>query len=361
MDDISFVAKNEAEAHRVLRDLTEKLREDGLTLNSGKTKIFKRSDLKRHLLIVENALIDKLKKNVTAGMIDSSKKSLESLWAKLDKDRSPTYWEKVIGRVYALAGEIGDPFLVAHSYDLLILHPKLHQNIFTYFESIPYSSKLLDLIEKYLESGFDLYEEVRVRILECLIVLDLPKRDRARALSLAWKCFLNKLYQEQEYSRAAALLVIAAYGTKASYRKLKEIYESDEQRNLSQVIRRYLAAILLSSEKQFHDTVLERATYETGDLVKDLSLFAMHSKTRTAWDAKTMAAFRLNKKGFSVHRYIPIRKVLLLGILTHHPDAGMRKRLVDEALAELKGIGVTAPRKDCRTDELLFEMVATRR
>ena len=127
MDDISFAVKDEPEAHRVLRDMTEKLREDGLTLNSGKTKIFKRADLKKHLLIVENALIDKLKVNVAAGMISSSAESLKSLWERLDKDRLPTYWEKVIGRIFALAGEIGDPFLVSHSYELLISNPKLHQ------------------------------------------------------------------------------------------------------------------------------------------------------------------------------------------------------------------------------------------
>ena len=361
MDDISFAVKEESDAHRVLRDLTEKLREDGLTLNSGKTKILKLRDLKKHLLIVENALLDKLRENASVGMITSSARSLKSLWDKLDKDRSPTYWEKVVGRVFALAGQIGDSFLVPHSYNLLISNPKLHQTILTYFESLPYSVRLLDLIEKYLGSGFDLYEEVRVRIFECLITLNLPRKDRVRVLSLAWRCFLNKAYQDQEYSRASALLAIAAYGNRGSYKKLKEVFEGDEPRNLSQVIRRYLAAILLSGEKEFHEVVLDRATYETGDLVKDLSLFAMHSKTRSTWDAKTTAAFRPIKKGYSENRYVPIRKVLLLGILTHHPDAAMRRRLLDQSQADLVGVGVTAPRKDCRTDELLFKMIADRR
>ena len=81
-------------------------------------------------------------------------------------------------------------------------------------------------------------------------------------MSLAWKCFLNKAYKDQEYSRAAALLVIATYGNLGAYRKLKEIFQGDEPRNLSQVIRRYLAAILLSAEAVFQEAVLARATYE---------------------------------------------------------------------------------------------------
>ena len=74
-----------------------------------------------------------------------------------------------------------------------------------------------------------------------------------------------------------------------------------------------------------------------------------------------MAAFRPIKKGYSSKKYIPIRKVLLLGILTHHPEATMRQKLLDRSLAELKDIGITVPRMDCRTDELLFKMIAARR
>ena len=95
--------------------------------------------------------------------------------------------------------------------------------------------------------------------------------------------------------------------------------------------------------------------------MKDLSLFALHSKSRSTWDTKTMAAFRPIKKGYSNKKYIPIRKVLLLGILTHHPEATMRQKLLDRSLAELKDIGITVPRMDCRTDELLFKMIAARR
>ncbi len=361
MDDISFAVPQQQDAHRVLRDLTEKLREDGLTLNSGKTMILESRDLKKHLLIVENALLDKLKDNIAIGRIASSSRTLKSLWFRLKKDKSPAYWEKVVGRVYALAGELKDPFLISESLKLLITYPKLAKHIFTYFESIDYTHRMLELIEQYFRSGFDLYEEVRVRALESLIALRLPPKDRTRALSLAWRCFLNKTYQEQDYSRAVALLVIGTYGGSATYRKLQLIFQGDDPKNFSQVIRRYLVAILLSGEPSFHSAALARAPHETGDLVKDLMLFTMHAKTRSIWDAKTLAAFKLNKTGYSGDRYIPIRKVILLGILTHHPDAAMRHALLDQARRELASIGVLAPRPNCRLDELLFKFFASRR
>lgn len=47
-------------------------------------------------------------------------------------------------------------------------------------------------MEKYLNSGFDLYEDVRVKLLECLIALHLAPKDRLRALSIAWKCFCTR-------------------------------------------------------------------------------------------------------------------------------------------------------------------------
>ncbi len=260
-----------------------------------------------------------------------------------------------------MAGELKDPFLVSESYKLLIAYPKLAKTIFTYFESIEYTSSILHLIEKYFQSGFDLYEEVRVRALESLIALRLPKKDRTRALSIAWMCFLNKAYQEQDYSRAVALLVIGTYGTSSSYRKLQLIFQGNDPKNFSQVIRRYLAAILLSSESSFHNAVLARAPYETGDLVKDLILFTTHAKTRSAWDPKTLAAFKLNKTGYSDDKYIPIRKVILLGILTHHHDANMRHLLLDQAQRELASIGILAPRTNCRLDELLFKLFVSRR
>ena len=361
MDDLSFAVRRQPDAHRVLRDLTEKLREDGLTINSGKTLILERKELKKHLLIVENALLDKLRDNIADGRITSSTRTLKSLWDRLKKDSSPAYWDKVVARVYALAGELKDPFLVPASYKLLVAYPRLAKTIFTYFESIDYTSAILDIVEKYLRSGFDLYEEVRVRILESLIALHLPRKDRIRALSLAWKCFLNKAYKDQDYSRAAALLVIGTYGTSSAYKKLQNIFESEDPRNFSQIVRRYLVAILLNGDSTLHNAVLGRATHETGDLVKDLILFTMHAKTRASWDPKTLAAFRPNKTGYSEDRYIPIRKVILLGILTHHLDATMRHKLLDQVQKELASIGVVVPRKNCRIDELIFGLLVSRR
>lgn len=360
MDDFSIAVRSEAEAHKLNRDITEKLREDGLSLNTGKTRAFDRTALKTELLIVENALLDKLRANVRAGMLRSSVKSLKSLWRKLWKDDSALYHEKVLARILGLAGELNDPFLLPYCYESLKKYPKLHKAIFSYIESIPHTPRILDFIIKYLESGFDLYEEVRVQLLEALTCLDLTTKERTKVLGLAWKCFLNKKHLDQDYSRAAALLVIAAYGSRPAYKKLLKFFESSDPRNFSQVVRRYLVAILLSADSSFHNAVLNRAMNETGDLVKDLFLFSMHSKTRTAWDKKTIASFRLNHRGFSKTKFLPIRKILLLGILTHHPEPLMRARLLDEVKDELDGIGVTVPRRNMRTDELAFNLLATR-
>ena len=96
-------------------------------------------------------------------------------------------------------------------------------------------------------------------------------------------------------------------------------------------------------------------------LEKDLIVFTVHSKTRAIWDSKTLAAFRPNTLGYAAEKYIPIRKVILLGILTHHPTHHLRYRLLDQVQKDLSSIGVTTPRKNCRTDELLFDLMATRR
>lgn len=361
MDDMTMVVRSEPAAHALLRDITEHLREDGLSLNTAKTKILKRKELKKHLLLVENALLDRLKVNITAGRPLSSARSLKSLWAKLERDSSPTYWDKVVARVFNLSGQLRDPFLLPSCYELLVKYPRLHQCVFTYLESIPYEPEIMKLIERYVQSGFDLYEEVRVRLLEALINLDLPNKDRTKSLNIAWKYFLGRQCQDQEYSRAAALLVICAYGRKGAYKRLQKIYEGAEPKNFSQVIRRYLAGILLSGDKQFHDAVLDRATYETGDLAKDLIVFAMHSIARAQWDPKTKAAFKPVKRGYSDTKYIAIRKTILLGILTHHPNKDMRNVLLDIVEKELREVGVTKPRANCRTDELLFELLHSRR
>lgn len=64
-------------------------------------------------------------------------------------------------------------------------------------------------------------------------------------------------------------------------------------------------------------------------------MFIMHSKTRAVWDPKTLAAFRANTLGYTDEKYIPIRKVILLGILTHHPMDPLRHRLLDQVQKEL--------------------------
>jgi hypothetical protein len=90
-------------------------------------------------------------------------------------------------------------------------------------------------------------------------------------------------------------------------------------------------------------------------------LFAIHNKTRPSWDSKTIASFVFVKRGFSTEKYLPIRKSILLGILTHHPDPSLRNRLLDEVEGGFHALGITAPRPNCRTDEFAFQLLKNRR
>lgn len=358
MDDISFSCNSREEAYKHIGVISEMLREDGLSLNSGKTTVYNLRQVRTNMLVEENALIDKLYVNVEAGYIKSSKRALHSLWRKLKKDQNAQYWDQVVKRVFTLAGILKDPFLLSDSENFLLDYPKLHNNIFKYYESLDYKPIILNIIERYFGSGYDLYEEVRVRALECLTILEIPIKQRGRALDIGWKAYEDKVYKNDVYARANALLVIACYGNKNSLNKISRLYQSHKPEYYTAVIRRFMVAILLGSKYgQFHNLVLKSALSENNDLVKDIILFFSSMKIRTHWDEKTKSAFKLKKVGYSGRRVIDMRKILLLGMLTNHPSHSLRKSLLEAVKNEFNIEGIVGPRADSRLDELLFDIV----
>lgn len=360
MDDITFCVHSEPEGHGLINEVSERLREDGLTLNAAKTFVMRAEDVEKNLLVQENALIDALAEKAKKGQVKSATKSLRSLWKQLSKHRDPVYWEKVVARLLGLAGALNAGFMLDQCPDLLRRYPKLHDAVFRYCESLDYDSRIVELVRQYLESGYALYEEVRVRALECLTVLALPPKDRSTALTLARKVLEGGKTRREVYSRSTAVLVIALYGNAQSHKRLLRLYESGDIAYSSQILRRHMAAALLAGKEEWHQRVLSLSMTETGDLVKDLLFFVLHSKHRNSWDKKTVASFAVNKVGMRDWKCIGIRKLVLLGMLTHHPVAKMRGALLSAVRSNLKTIGVTAPRPNVRVDALAFHLLATR-
>jgi hypothetical protein len=360
MDDIMFCVDREEDAQATLKHLSEKLREDGLALNAGKTLILTRAQFAKHLYVQQNAYLDDLRDELVSKDEAKALDGLRDFWRLFAAERSPPYWEKVAARVLTLSATLNSGFLVDECLELLRTKPGIHDHICRYFESLPYETGILRIIETYVLSGYDLYEEVRVRLLECLTRLAIFREDRPRALKIAWKVLESKTGREQDYARASAILVVAMYGNHSSYDKLRKIYLSSDPDYASQIVRRYLAAVLLGAKPRYRKAVIANAMNETGDLVKDLLLFALYSERRTEWDPRTLAAFEPNQVGAGKLKDIGIRKVVLLGILSHHPTDKMRDALLARVSKNLEILGITAPRPDRRTDEVLFRLMRSR-
>jgi len=156
MDDIDAGADSIAGAKRNIKKIDLTLQTRNLRLNSGKTLILSHSEAIQHFKVVENRMLNIIKKLVNDGDKLATKKMTSKLYGKwLKKGNFNTgNGEKILKRIIGLAIGLDLKLDQDSILDIIKLRPNLRGNALNYLSHVGFSAKAINFMFELLKSEY---------------------------------------------------------------------------------------------------------------------------------------------------------------------------------------------------------------
>ena len=135
-----FIATPPSDVDHVLHVLCAALADEGLRLNSSKTKVLDSlADYERQTMTHEHRLITSLRMASSRSPLSASQQRAFDAFAESDRQETPEQ-ARLWKRAYALAGRLGSVALVPRSIEDLELYPAATEQIASYLRSLDWPS-----------------------------------------------------------------------------------------------------------------------------------------------------------------------------------------------------------------------------
>ena len=247
MDDQSIGAQSETEARHIVNQLTRSLSSQRLTLNAGKTKFLSTSMVVSHFLLDENEQLsnweEKHKPRLPEGLREA-REEFETMCGSIlgGQNVGQGNWDKVLKRMYGIAGRVGSDVLDYRMYDDLVDYPHLADRIFLTLAARNEAEKLISLFDRYVCSGESLFEDSEAAFFESSLRLSpaIEMEEVLRKLAHAFVLGQRPYRLQSAYGKASAVLCLYWFDT--SPEELLSLFEPDRARSLPAVVARAWAA-----------------------------------------------------------------------------------------------------------------------
>jgi hypothetical protein len=248
MDDYDVGVKSFQDAKRALSLITQSLRKYYLMPNAAKTRILRGSQLDSIFHFRENTWLSRRENRTKiAGMrgknLPQVRTQLRRRFAEWIRTRPQGNWTQVLKRYYTLFGYVTDPGLIGRSRRDLREHPEVADHILRYYRAIGYRKRILDTIERYLDSADNIYEDIEIKLLEFLAEWPVPNRPvlKTRIANRALVRFrTSALDPSTDAARAVCVMLLAKYGTQIVQRRVHQELLIGRESNV--LARKYLVA-----------------------------------------------------------------------------------------------------------------------
>lgn len=248
MDDHIIGVSSRAEALRILSLLGDSLAHLHLTPNSGKTAVLSLKEARRHYHLDINSKLDaievlpaKTKRNRT-----ELTSSIRRLWKGTKKHEGAGEWEKILKRVYRLAGLGRSRFFRRRAMRDLLAHPELTSRIADYMRCTGTAHEYYVFAQSVWGHPEQPYPDVNFKVMEGLLRLEpspseISKIRRISSMLLAGRL---KIVGAEECSALAPLLILR-FGDRRSLPLLQKVFEEEMEIFGSETVR--ACAIVYSS------------------------------------------------------------------------------------------------------------------
>jgi hypothetical protein len=256
MDDQNLGVQSKAAGLRTLSEVGNSIARLHLAPNAKKSRILKLSDARRHFHLDLNDMLDKAETAAKAAKTHGQRLKLSTqlrrVWTKARPHEGVGEFDKVLRRLYRLAGIARLRFLRQRALRDVLANPELAERVCDYTRcsgTVLEYLKWADLLGLQEEQ---IYPNVNVALTESLLRLEADRVESSKIRSRAGR-FLSgksKILGAAE-CRAVAPLLVLRFGDKRSLPLLKRCFDSDKPTASAQLLR--AAAVVYSSygDKEF--------------------------------------------------------------------------------------------------------------
>lgn len=185
VDDITFGVDTYQEACLILGIVNDTLKSRGLSLNLGKTKIFKSKKFLDIYLFKEHNRLDSIEKKMSREKGLNNEYKLEEVSSSIKKDLCAFFveyqqketgqeWERILKRLLTNFGKTKSDSFNKEAKRIFYEYPNSRKNVGIYFSSLGYSETRMDILYEIITSS-NIYDDISLfYIVKAIIQWKIP-------------------------------------------------------------------------------------------------------------------------------------------------------------------------------------------
>lgn len=250
MDDQNFGVASRSAGLRVLSHVGTSLAKLHLSPNAGKSRILTLVQARRHFHLDLNSMLDKAddsaKKAVTMRLRTRLAVQIRKIWTRARPHDGEGEFDKVLKRLYRLAGFCRLPFLRHRAAQDVLAKPELAERVCAYMRCSGTALEYLRWTDSLMKHEEQIYPDVNVCMVESFLRLEPNEVASTRIRSLATQLLsgASRIVGASE-CRALAPLLVLRFADRRSLPLLKRCFDDEREIVSAALIRS--AGIVYSS------------------------------------------------------------------------------------------------------------------
>jgi hypothetical protein len=318
MDDQNLGVPSRAAGLRVLSEVGRSLGMLHLSPNTKKSRILTLTEARRYFHLDVNEMLDRAENAAKAAKTRSQRatlgRRLRQIWIRARIHEEAGEFEKILRRLYRLAGFARSRFLRRRAYGDVLQDPPIAERVCDYMRCSGSVSEYLIWAKSLMREPEQIYPDVNVALVESFLRLEANKVESTKIRSLATTLLLgkSKVSGANECNALAPLLVLR-FGDKRSLPLLRRCF--DDKVAASPPLLR-AAAVVYSSygDREFAEVRKSASTLLRNHLADVVRLV---ERIRKYDDVPVRYKARLKPRYDSVARasYVDMRALLTVRLL----------------------------------------------
>ena len=319
MDDQNLGVLSKAVGLRALSEVGKSLARLHLSPNSKKSRILTLSEARRHFHLDLNGMLDRAEAAAKAAKTRrqrlSLSRQLRQIWARAQRYEGVGEFDKVLKRLYRLAGFARLRFLRRRALRDVLANPDLADRVCDYMRCSGTVLEYLRWANMLMQEQEQIYPDVNVALTEGLLRLEADRFESRKIRSLA-AVFLSGKSNVPGAAECKTLapLLILRFGDKRSLPLLKRCFNDDKSPVSAPLLR--AAAVVYSS---YGDTEFGQVRRSASRLMRNhlADVVRLVERLRKSTDVPMRYRARLRPRYDSVARmhYVDMRALLTVRLL----------------------------------------------
>lgn len=331
MDDQNFGVDSVASGLRVLSAVGKSLAGLHLSPNTKKSRILNLSDARRHFHLDLNEMLDNAdlaEKNArTKTDWRAVSKQIRSIWSTGKQFEGIGEFDKILKRIYRLAGTARLRFLRRRALQDVLANPTLVDWVSDYMRCSGTTGEYLTWVDRVTSHAEQIYPDVNIALVESLLRLEANQQESARIRNLAASFLLgkNRMVGVPD-CKALAPLVLLRFGDKRSLPLLLRCFGDQTSSPAAHVLRAG-AIVYASFGKAEFWTVRRAASRLLRNHLADVVRLIERIRDYTDVPTRYQARLDLRYDVVARRKYIDTRALLTVRLL-HLSNASKVKNWV---------------------------------